>query len=75
MESSRAQSGDLKATLAQEIAYVPAFLTFTFANLPSVLTRYAKSKLALAPNNPSAWNYLRGSVLFSLTLPPLPTRD
>lgn len=26
------------------------------------ISRYSKSKLALAPNNPSAWNYLRGSV-------------
>lgn len=24
------------------------------------MSRYVKEKLALSPNNPSAWNYLRG---------------
>ena len=27
---------------------------------PFESTRYVKQKIALAPNNPSAWNYLRG---------------
>jgi protein farnesyltransferase/geranylgeranyltransferase type-1 subunit alpha len=31
------------------------------------LRRYVKAKISLAPNNPSAWNYLRGILEYSKT--------
>lgn len=32
---------------------------FLYSRL-TIVSRYTKSKIALSPNNPSAWNYLRG---------------
>lgn len=43
-----------------------ARLTFLVALLDA--QRFAKEKIALAPNNPSAWNYLRGALEHTNTL-------
>lgn len=52
-------SGDV---LKRELAYAYfKHLSLMFADsMPDPFTRYTKDQIALAPNNPSAWNYLRG---------------
>lgn len=57
------QGGQEKLVQEREIEYASFTLHVRFSRLTIrlfFLVRFTKRKLALAPNNPSAWNYLRG---------------
>lgn len=50
---------DREKVIRRELGYVRGLDAYT-STLTAYHARYTKDKISIAPNNPSAWNYLRG---------------
>lgn len=50
---------DREGVIRRELGYVSGHDAYT-STLTAYCTRFTKDKISIAPNNPSAWNYLRG---------------